>query len=78
MISDLLGGFEEVFPRPPIENFNKREVRPVVLSHENLSRMEVLWAQITLKKHRELGLLQQSCIKPSKAAVNVLCAKTQC
>ena len=49
-ISVLSGLLTEFFPRPPIESTTKENGKSVVLSQGNLSRMEVLWAQITLKK----------------------------
>ena len=62
----LVWSFEWVFPRPPIESTTKENGKSVVLSQGNLSRMEVLWAQITKKsKGNELCFVVS---KPSKAS----------
>ena len=58
LFSVLSGLLTEFFPRPPIESTTKENGKSVVLSQGNLSRMEVLWAQITLKKQRTNFALQ--------------------
>ena len=65
-ISVLSGLLSEFFPRPPIESTTKENGKSVVLSQGNLSRMEVLWAQITKKSiGNELCFVVS---KPSKAS----------